>query len=95
MYHVYMLASDRHGTLYVGVTNSMRNRLEQHRAGNGSAFVAKYKVHRLVYLETYENPEDAIRREKQFKNWKREWKIRMIEEDNPEWADLSHLVVKG
>lgn len=95
MYHVYMLASDRHGTLYVGVTNSMRNRLEQHRAGNGSAFVATYKVHRLVYLEGYENPEDAIRREKQFKNWKREWKIRLIEEDNPEWADLSHLIVEG
>jgi putative endonuclease len=90
-----MLASDRHGTLYVGVTNSMRNRLEQHRAGNGSAFVATYKVHRLVYLEGYENPEDAIRREKQFKNWKREWKIRLIEEDNPEWADLSHLIVEG
>ncbi|WP_184084397.1 GIY-YIG nuclease family protein [Afipia massiliensis] len=48
MYHVYMLASDRHGTLYVGVTNSMLNRLEQHRVGNGSAFVAKYKVHRLL-----------------------------------------------
>ena len=95
MYHVYMLASDRHGTLYVGVTNSMHNRLEQHRAGNGSAFVAKYKIHRLVYLESYENPVDAIRREKQFKNWKREWKIQLIEEDNPEWTDLSHLIVEG
>lgn len=94
MYHVYMLASDRHGTLYVGVTNSMLNRLEQHRAGKGSVFVAKYKVHRLVYLESYESPEDAIRREKQFKNWKREWKIHLIEEDNPEWADLGHLVIE-
>ncbi len=93
MYHVYMLASGRHGTLYVGVTSSMRQRLEQHRAGNGSAFVAKYSVHRLVYLESYENPEDAIRREKQFKNWKRDWKIRLIEEDNPEWDDLGHLVL--
>ncbi len=95
MHYVYMLASDRHGTLYVGVTNSMRNRLEQHRAGNGSAFVARYKIHRLAYLEGYENPEDAIRREKQFKNWKREWKISLIEEDNPGWADLSHLIIEG
>ena len=95
MYHVYMLASDRHGTLYVGVTNSMRNRLDQHRSGSGSAFVVKYKVHRLVYLESYENPEDAIRCEKQFKNWKREWKISLIEEDNPEWTDLSHLIVES
>ena len=94
MYYVYMLASGRHGTLYVGVTNSIRARLEQHRSGAGSEFVAKYKVHRLVYLESYENPEDAIRREKQFKNWKREWKIRLIEEDNPEWNDVSHQLVE-
>ena len=94
MYYVYMLASGRHGTLYVGVTNSIRARPEQHRSGAGSEFVAKYKVHRLVYLESYENPEDAIRREKQFKNWKREWKIRLIKEDNPEWNDLSRLLVE-
>jgi putative endonuclease len=90
-----MLASGRHGTLYIGVTNSMLNRLTQHRTGKGSAFVAKYEVHRLVYLESYGHPEDAIRREKQLKNWRREWKIRLIEEDNPEWGDLSHLIVKG
>ncbi|MBI3701506.1 MAG: GIY-YIG nuclease family protein [Afipia sp.] len=92
MYYVYMLASKRHGTIYIGVTNSIRNRLEQHRAGDGSAFVAKYKVHRLVYLESCNNSRDAIQREKQFKNWKRDWKIRLIEEDNPEWNDLSHLI---
>ncbi len=94
MYYVYMLANSRHGTLYVGVTHSIRSRLEQHRAGVGSAFVAKHKIYRLVYLESCEHPEDAIRREKQFKNWKREWKIRLIEEDNPEWGDLSHLLVE-
>ena len=93
MYHVYMLASGKHGTLYVGVTNSMRQRLTQHRAGSGSAFVRTYKVFRLVYLESYDHPEEAIRREKQIKNWKREWKIRMTEEDNPAWDDLSHLIV--
>ena len=93
MYYVYMLASGRHGTLYIGVTNSIRARLEQHRAGNGSIFVAKYKVDRLVHLESYEHPEDAIRREKQLKNWKRQWKIQLIEEENLEWADLSHLLI--
>jgi putative endonuclease len=94
MYHVYMLASGRHGTLYTGVTNSIRGRLEQHRAGRGSGFVAKYKAHRLVYLESYESPGEAIQREKQLKNWKRDWKISLIEADNPEWMDLSHLIVE-
>ncbi len=94
MYYVYMLASGHHGTLYIGVTNSIRSRLEQHRSGCGSEFVAKYRVYRLVYLESYENPEDAIRREKQLKNWKREWKMSLIEGDNPEWMDLTHLIVE-
>src|SRR5205814_8282959 len=91
-YYVYILASRRHGTLYVGITNDLRTRLEQHRLGLGSAFVRQYKVHRLVYVETYENVEDAIRREKQLKKWNRDWKIRLIEEDNLEWKDLSHLI---
>mgnify|MGYP001168467608 CR=1 FL=1 len=94
MYHVYMLASGRHGTLYIGMTNSIRGRLEQHRAGHGSEFVANYKVHRLVYLGGYDSAEDAIRREKQLKNWKRDWKISLIETDNPEWADLSDLIAE-
>jgi putative endonuclease len=93
MYWVYMLASRRHGTLYIGVTNGLRNRLEQHRLGFGSEFVKKYRVHRLVYVEPYENAEDAISREKQLKKWNRDWKIRLIEEDNREWDDLSHLII--
>jgi putative endonuclease len=92
MYWVYMLASRRHGTLYIGVTNDLRNRLEQHRLGFGSEFVKKYRVHRLVYVEPYDNAEDAIRREKQLKKWNRDWKIRLIEEDNREWDDLSRLI---
>jgi len=92
MYWVYMLASRRHGTLYIGVTNDLRNRLEQHRLGFGSEFVKKYRVHRLVYVEPYENAEDAISREKQLKKWNRDWKIRLIEEDNREWDDLSRLI---
>jgi putative endonuclease len=93
MYYVYMLASRRYGTLYIGVTNDLRNRLEQHRRGLGSKFVKQYAIHRLVYVEPYENAEDAIRREKQLKKWNRDWKIRLIEEDNLEWRDLSHLIV--
>jgi putative endonuclease len=92
MYHVYILASRRHGTLYVGVTDNLSYRLQLHRAGQGSEFVKKYNVHRLVYVEPYENAEDAISREKQLKKWNRDWKIRLIEEDNPEWRDLSHLI---
>jgi putative endonuclease len=84
-----MLASKRHGTLYIGVTNNVATRLEHHRLGFGSEFVKKYRVFRLVYVETYENAEDAIRREKQLKKWNRDWKIRLIEEENFEWQDLS------
>ena len=91
-YYVYILASCRYGTLYIGITNDLRNRLEQHRIGLGSAFVRKYKVHRLVYVETYESAEDAIRREKQLKKWNRDWKIELIEKDNLEWRDLSDLI---
>mgnify|MGYP000924649180 CR=1 FL=1 len=93
MYHVYILASGRHGTLYTGVTNSLRKRLEQHRNGQGSLFVRKYGVYRLVYVESCERAEEAILREKQLKRWKRDWKIELIERDNLEWRDLSHLIV--
>jgi putative endonuclease len=91
-YYVYILASRKHGTLYIGITNDLRARLELHRSGKGSEFVKKYGVTRLVYIEEYPSPEEAIRREKQLKNWRRDWKIRLIEEDNPDWSDLSHLL---
>jgi putative endonuclease len=93
MYYVYILASRRYGTLYIGVTNSLRARLEQHRNGQGSEFVKTYGVHRLVYVETFERPDEAIRREKQLTRWKRDWKIQLIEQDNLEWRDLSDLLV--
>src|SRR4051794_21443999 len=92
VYHVYILASRRYGTLYIGVTSDLNARLEQHRRGVGSAFVRNYKVLQLVYVEAYERAEDAIRREKQLKKWNREWKIQLIEKDNLEWRDLSHLL---
>jgi len=91
-YYVYILASGRHGTPYIGVTNNLRTRLEQHRNGRGSEFVKKYGVYRLVHVEEFVSPQDSIAREKQLKNWHRDWKIRLIEEDNPDWSDLSHLL---
>ncbi len=91
-YRVYILASRTNGALYIGVTNNPRARLEQHRAGLGSEFVKKYGVHRLVRVEEFSSPLDAIAREKQLKNWRRDWKIQLIEKENPEWNDLSHLL---
>ena len=93
MYYVYILASRRHGTLYIGVTNSVQKRLGQHRNGKGSSFVKTYAVYRLVHVESYERAEEAIMREKQLKKWKRNWKIELIERENPEWRDLSDLLV--
>ena len=92
MYHVYILASRKHGTLYIGVTNNIRKRLELHRSGHGSEFVKKHSVYRLVHIEEFQSPEDAIRREKQLKKWNRDWKIRLIENENPDWSDLSDLI---
>jgi len=93
LYFVYILASRRYGTLYIGITNNLQLRLEQHRLGRGSEFVRKYGVHRLVYMESYETAVEAIAREKQLKKWKREWKIQLIEKDNLEWRDLSDLLI--
>jgi len=67
--------------------------MEEHRLGLGSKFVKQYQVTRLVHVETFDDPESAITREKQLKKWNRDWKIRLIEEDNLEWRDLSHLIV--
>jgi putative endonuclease len=91
-YYVYILASRHHGTLYIGVTNDIRRRLEQHRSGQGSKFVKKYGVFRLVHVETFATPQEAIAREKQLKFWKRDWKIKLIETDNPDWNDRSGLI---
>jgi putative endonuclease len=91
-YYVYILASRRHGTLYIGVTNNLPLRLDQHRHGRGSEFVKKYAVHILVHVEEFASPQEAIAREKQLKNWRREWKIKLIEKNNCEWSDLSRLL---
>ena len=93
MYYVYILASRRHGTLYIGVTNSLKKRLAEHRNGDGSSFVKAYGIHRLVYTESYDRADEAIAREKQLKRWKRDWKIELIERENLEWRDLGDLPV--
>ncbi|OIP55420.1 GIY-YIG nuclease [Candidatus Kuenenbacteria bacterium CG2_30_39_24] len=89
-YYVYLEASCKNGTLYIGVTNNILDRDNKHKTKyNKNSFTAKYKVNILVYYETFNNINDAIAREKQLKNWRRQWKIELIEKDNPSWKDLS------
>ncbi|MBX3562326.1 MAG: GIY-YIG nuclease family protein [Sphingomonas sp.] len=90
---VYFLANRYRGTIYTGVTAILPRRIGQHRAGKGSQFAAQYGVTRLVYAEEYPTIEEAIAREKALKKWRREWKIELIEEGNPNWDDLyDHLI---
>ena len=85
---VYILASKRNGTLYVGVTNDVVRRVWEHKNNVVEGFTKKYGVHDLVYFELHETMPDAILREKQMKRWNRAWKIEKIQETNPEWRDL-------
>ena len=87
-YFVYILASKPHGTLYIGVTNNIYGRTHQHRKGEGSKFTDKYDVHRLVWFEAHRDINEAIQREKSLKRWPRQWKINLIERENPHWEDL-------
>ena len=87
-YFVYILASKRNGTLYIGVTNDLIRRTLEHKSDQIPGFSKKYKTHRLVYYEIFNDPENAIVREKQLKRWKRLWKLKLIEQINPEWNDL-------
>jgi putative endonuclease len=86
---VYILASRKAGTLYIGVTSNLMQRLYQHREGIIDGFTRDHGVHRLVRYEMFEDMRSAIAREKQLKNWRREWKCNLIERDNPEWIDLA------
>ncbi len=85
---VYILASARNGTLYVGVTSNLVQRIWQHRNDSVDGFSKEYRTHRLVYFEQHATMADAILREKQIKKWNRAWKLRLIEEANPYWHDL-------
>jgi len=86
---VYILASRKHGTLYVGVTSDIRRRLHQHRAGEIPGFTSAHGIKTLLWFEAHETMDSAILREKRIKKWNRDWKIRMIEQENPDWLDLA------
>jgi putative endonuclease len=87
-YYVYILASRRNGTLYIGVTSDLIKRIYQHKNNMAEGFTKKYAVHMLVYFEVTGNAESAILREKQLKAWNRSWKVELIEKENPLWNDL-------
>jgi putative endonuclease len=87
-YFVYMMASKKHGTLYIGMTNNLIRRVYEHKSGMLDGFTKKYSVHLLVYYEQITDVLNAIQREKQLKKWFRSWKIELIEKFNPDWKDL-------
>ncbi len=89
-YFVYIMASRKGGALYIGVTSNLVARVWEHKSGHGSAHVARYKIHTLVYYGAFSNINDAIDNEKRIKRWKREFKNNLIEENNPNWEDLSN-----
>jgi putative endonuclease len=86
--HVYIMANKRNGTIYIGVTSQLSQRVCQHKMGVVSGLSRQYKTHLLIYYEAHPSMEEAICREKQLKNWKRSWKVNLIESINPYWRDL-------
>lgn len=91
--YVYILASRKNGTLYIGVTNNLVRRAYEHRQDAADGFTRQYAVKRLVYFETYDDVRIAIQREKTLKHWLRAWKVALIEKTNPEWRDLYPAIV--
>jgi len=85
---VYILASKRNGTLYIGVTSDLKKRVWEHKQNMVEGFTKRYRVHQLVWYEVHDSMESAIAREKRLKEWKREWKLDLIEQNNPAWLDL-------
>ncbi|GAC1621846.1 MAG: GIY-YIG nuclease family protein [Nevskia sp.] len=92
-FHVYMLASGRNGTLYVGMTSDLIQRVWQHRNDLVRGFTKRYRVHDLVWFETHRDAYAAVTRERQLKEWRRAWKIALIEQTNPNWRDLYGEIV--
>jgi len=88
-YFVYILANKKNGTLYIGITSDISRRIWEHKEGLADGFTKKYDVKLLVHIEQTGDIRAAIEREKQLKKWNRKWKMRLIEESNPEWKDLS------
>jgi putative endonuclease len=94
-YYVYILASKRNGTLYVGVTNDLLRRVYENKNDFVKGFTSKYGVHQLVFCEQHESYESALSREKQIKEWKRKWKLELIEKANPLWQELYGELISG
>jgi putative endonuclease len=94
VYYVYLLASQKHGTLYVGVTSNLLGRAYQHKTDVVRGFTRRYHVHLLVWFECYDDPLTTIAREKEIKKWRREWKVNLIESTNPEWLDLYETLAR-
>ena len=92
IYHVYILASERNGTLYIGVTGNLAARIWQHRNGVVEGFTKRYHIDRLVHVESFKDVNEAIAREKALKKWRRAWKLELIERDNPQWLDLFEVI---
>ena len=88
---VYILASSKNGSLYIGVTSDLPSRMQDHLEGRGSKHTAKYQIRRLVWFETFEDMPTAIQKEKSLKRYKRHWKVNLIEENNPYWLPLDPL----
>jgi len=95
VFYTYLLASKPRGTLYCGVTNNLIRRVHEHRTGRGGQFTRRYGVHRLVWFEGFEGPGMAIGREKTIKGWPRQWKLNLIEANNPHWRDLWSEISQG
>ncbi len=94
-YYVYILANRRNGTLYIGITNNIVRRIWEHKNKFVEGFSRKYGTDKLVYLEEFSDPENAIRYEKRLKKYNRQWKMNLIEKQNPRWEDLYETVVTG
>lgn len=93
-YYVYILAKERNSTFYVGITSNLAKRIYEHKNDLTDGFTKKYGIHKLVYFEIFDDPENAIKREKRLKKWNRPWKMRLIEEMNPDWNDLYDEICK-
>ena len=92
-YYVYILASKKNGTLYIGVTGDLVKRVYEHKQNDIEGFTEQYNVHNLVYYEIYKDVNEAILREKQMKKWNRQWNINLIVKNNPQWVDLYKEII--
>ncbi len=93
-YYIYILTKERNSTFYVGITSNLQKRIWEHKNELADGFTKKYNVKNLVYYEIFDNPEAAIKREKRLKKWSRAWKMKIIEEINPDWNDLYEDICK-